>query len=270
MSRDLSPPEAFWGNPRRLFNTLLWVVLFLNVMHAFRFVYFTYTSHPVGYRLVDKFNMDGEMAVPAWFSTLLIAAAAVACVGVASRVRRAGGKGAYSWWLLAAGLFFVSLDENVSLHETLNGEVGQVVERDGIFYFGWVLIYGPLAMGLAALVLPGLWRAPRRVFWTLVAAAVVYCGGAVGVEMMSGLLLSSSADVDMTAWSYFFCVLLEENGEILGMMLMLRGLALYLTAEPESFPVSENVAPPADAQAPARRAQPAEADADPPMEGAWA
>ncbi|MEO0513799.1 MAG: hypothetical protein AAF086_00705 [Planctomycetota bacterium] len=211
-------------NPPRMARLLLLVIVGLNLMNLFRFVYFNYTSHPVAYRLVRKFSFDLEMTVPAWFSTLLIAAAAWICTRLAYRAWVGRERGRVGWVIFAAGLWFVSVDENISIHEMLIHPMSELIGRSGVFYFGWIVVYVPLLLIFVWLVWPAVASMQRDARRWCVIAGVTFVGGAVGCEMVGGLFYEQMDDSEWNKVAYFVTVSVEESLEMVGMTFLIRGL----------------------------------------------
>ena len=178
------------------------------------------------YRL---FHLDREMAVPAWFSSLLIMLAALLLAALAEAHRRAGRPGFKRWLLAAAVAVGLSADEAVALHENLNSRVGGAVgDETGLLGFGWVLPYLLLVGLMAGAYLPLVWRLPRWAAGGIAAAAAIYVGGSIGCEVVAGLV---AADTD--GWmpvqhppaTLTVLLIAEEVCEMAGVLLLIATLA---------------------------------------------
>ena len=82
----------------------------------------------------------------------------------------------------------------------------------------WVAPYGALVMLLAGLYAPFLDALPSRTRWGLVLSAVIFLGGAMGVEMISASVYEQKA----VRYSVLYAVLysIEEFMEMLGVALL--------------------------------------------------
>lgn len=130
-------------------------------------------------RVYGMFSLSFETNLPTWYSSSLLAAAAVGLALVAAVTRDRWRR---YWWALAGCFAFMSLDESIEIHEQLGGLVG----GSGVFYFDWVLIAGPavLVLGLVfARFVLALEPTTRRRF---VVAGVLYVGGALAMELPLG------------------------------------------------------------------------------------
>jgi len=130
------------------------------------------------------FFVDREMGVPAWFSTVLLFAAGERLWRVASAEKAAGSPWARHWRFLSVTFVYLSLDELTEIHEQAIPVVQHVLHTSGgLLTFAWVVVAVPL-VALFGLVYLRFLRAQSAVLrWTFLLSAVVYLGGAVGMEV---------------------------------------------------------------------------------------
>jgi hypothetical protein len=167
------------------------------------------------------FDVFSEGNLPTWWSTALLALTAVthAVTGVlAPRFK-------FAWFVSAAVLAALSLDDHTSLHERLE-RVGQswvTFER----FPGYWLVPGifaglavAVALGLLAVKLTGVTR------WCMVGGLALLLGSAMGMEFVQGLLVAEGESGPL----YVLVLHAEELGENIGVLLMLtaavRSLAI--------------------------------------------
>jgi hypothetical protein len=158
-------------------------------------------------------DVDSEESIYTWLSIVVLFANALAMALVASSRAVAGRRDVLHWRFLACGFAALSLDEAVSLHEKLADPMIAAFHPTGVWSVGWVV---PAAIGSFAallLVLPFLLRMPWTVARALVAAGIVFVGGAVGMEMLSGLLIGAP---DQLSFEYRELSALEETLELAG------------------------------------------------------
>lgn len=170
--------------------------------------------------LVRVFDLDEERSLPAWFSTLLLAAVAQQ-LWVLARRPGAPRAAARTERLLAVVFAYLSLDEMTSLHEQTITPLGRALDLDGALSYGWVLLFVPAALVVGLLSLGWLRSLPREAGRLVLLAGALYVGGAAGVELMGAQLFSVGMGDSLT---YQMVVVLEEGGEILGALLMLSVL----------------------------------------------
>ena len=157
--------------------------------------------------------------LPAWYSSglLLLCATSLACVAAIQRAGR--GPLSRQWWVLAALVLVMSIDETVQLHEDLGVVTSAVL---GV-RVPWMLPAAGIVLAVVFLT-RGLWRSlesvTRRRF---LLAAGVYGTGAVGME----LIYKAVAPVRDGAL-HFALIHVEESLEMTGVVLLFRAVWLVL------------------------------------------
>lgn len=178
------------------------------------------------HRLLHLFYLGGELSVPAYFSSLMLLAAG--CLfGLIARAHALRGRGwCLHWTLLALGFVWLSFDEAASIHEVLNPTVRIWLGMAFLSGAAWTVIAAPAVGILAVLYLQFLLSLPSRYMRLFVTAGLLYLGGAIGVELISQVLLKPQ-DVGMS-WPYRLAVVVEETCEMLGIACLIYGLVAYL------------------------------------------
>jgi hypothetical protein len=148
-----------------------------------------YVIHILGRADLEEFliavDVDAEANIPTWYSAMTLLACAALLAVIAARVRDAGGRFVGHWRWLAILFVALSIDELAQLHEHL-GRLQSVWHTHGIFYFAWVIpaSFFAAAVGLAYLRFLG--HLPALTRRRFILAAIVFVGGALGVEALSG------------------------------------------------------------------------------------
>lgn len=168
------------------------------------------------YWQLSVFDLDEEESFGTWFSSGILAVAAVLALHQA-RVLRSQGPRWDRWWLvLGVGFFLLSVDEVVGIHEYVN----TLMEDTPWTVFGF---------GIFALVglsyLPFLWHYRWRTALLFLLAGAIYGGGAVGVEHFT--------DSDVSSLHYNMWTALEEGLEMAGAILFIYGLLDHTRGTPE-------------------------------------
>ena len=186
-------------------------------------------QHGLGWGDEDRIwllDLDVERSFFTWFSQLLLAGAAVLLLDTGVKVYRSDRLVGAQWVVLGGFFLFLSADEALSLHELLSATVGSALGTSGSLTFAWVLPIGALCLlGLIASI-PFLLRIPARVRATMILAAVLYLGGAIGMELVGGKIYSDAAG-DVTTSAYRLAAIIEEGLEGLGVLVFLFSIALY-------------------------------------------
>jgi len=182
----------------------------------------------IGARLVNALHRftftDREGNLWSWFSVLSLALLAVVFAGHAFVQRRTGGH-PLPYAALGLVALYLSLDEDVSLHEKL---AALVPEHRSTFQW---LVYGlPVALvaGLVVLwIARGIDRSLRR---RLIVAGVVYLLGAAVTESIEAVvvLAQPSRTEALASFWYALSAGVEEGLEVAGVLLAVRAALLAL------------------------------------------
>jgi hypothetical protein len=181
------------------------------------------------------FDVFSEGNLPTWWSVGLLVLTAVThavtgALAVAGRVR-----GAWTWFVSAAVLGGLSLDDHTALHERLE-RIGQDWVSFERFPGYWLVpgIFAGLvvagALGLLAAKLTGATR------WCMIAGLALLLGSAMGMEFVQGLLVAEGESGPL----YVLVLHAEELGENLGVLLMLTAAvrSLDITRDADRLSVS--------------------------------
>lgn len=172
-------------------------------------------------------TMTGEMTIPAWFSTCLLWTAAMGLAAIAWRHWSLRLAGAVGWTFLAAVFMYLSIDENVALHEVHFKTIGRSIFTQAQEHTRtWLTAGLSLAALVAAMSVPLLRRIPVPTACTMVLAGAVFLTGAAGFEWIGGVLENQGAAL---RW-YNLMVCLEESFEMLGVVIFLHAVTSYLAA----------------------------------------
>ena len=171
-------------------------------------------------------DVDVERSVYTWYSQLILAATAVYLADTAFKLFFHAKIAGIHWFLLAALFMVLSADEALSIHEMLSGRLSNVIQTSGWFTFAWIIPAGILcSLGLAAAT-PFLLSIKPKVRYLMVLSAALFLGGAIGMEMVGGNVLSIN-NGDIADIRYRICVSIEEGLEGIGVLVFLFSHVLY-------------------------------------------
>lgn len=206
-----------------------WVMIlvagFLLVQAALSLGFIGYVKGVPGTR---QFNMDSELNLPTWWSSSILVATALVCVGLwltGSRMNRPS----IQWLGIAFGFMLLSAEEIASIHEDVGVAVGGSADNVSV----WPLVYAPFAAVFIWMMVRAVRELPRPIALLATAGLLSY----VSVLIVEVLSLSSESNATILA---------EENLELLGTGLMFAALASELTRRflalyPEPHRVAEPV-----------------------------
>lgn len=227
---DIHRPEAAPGPVERAVSLrkLGWWVLGVSVLlNVLSMAIPALIDHPLTTERGEirvYFDVFSEGNLPTWWSVALLVLAAVSHAVVGALAVAARTRGAWAWFVSAAVLGALSLDDHTSLHERLEriGKSWVSFER----FPGYWLVPGIIA-GLVIAVAMGLlaWRLSGLTRWCMIGGLALLLGSAMGMEMVQGLLVAAGESGPV----YVLVLHAEELGENLGVLLMITAAVRSVT-----------------------------------------
>lgn len=190
------------------------------------------------YRLRFRmFSLDREMALPAWFSSLLMSAngGLLLVLAYTRRAKRQGN--VLAWTTMALVFLALSIDESVAIHEVLPDRVREWLGpyATGLLYYAWYLPVLAVMLVLVWFWVPAWWRLPRKTRWGFAGGIAVFLGGAVVVEAIMGHFMHANGLEDPplqhAPWSIRLLIVAEELVELLGMTIVACTLLAHLAPQ---------------------------------------
>lgn len=175
---------------------------------------------------MSKLDLDSDLTLPSWYSSLLLALCALLLFLIAMSVRARGQRDALKWGLLALIFVVLSMDEAIAIHEMSLEPIRNAFDFPAIFTFGWIPFAIALIVVLAIVYVPFLLRLPRPLAVGMLAAAVIYVFGVIGMGMVNGALFSALDQQKNLLFSLSSSI--EEALEILGLTLLIMVLIDHL------------------------------------------
>ncbi len=221
-----TPPLVLTLQPRQVARILGLTAAILILASIAGQVFRLVTGHDHARGIIPLFYVDREFNIPSYFSAALLMMAAWLLGVIAVAKRQTGGRYAERWLMLAFTFLYLSIDEALGFHELLNGPVREMLGAygQGLFLFAWVLPGGAavLLFGLAFLKL--LREFPPPIRRAVVIGAVLFVGGAIGVEMISAWIYTRQGD----SFVYSLASAVEEGAEMAGIIVFIHALLEYL------------------------------------------
>lgn len=163
---------------------------------------------------VRLFHLDGEANATTWFNSMLVLAAALACLAMALAERLP--RSPRMWWVLAVTFAVFSLDEFASLHELSSESLRELWQTSGLLHYPWVLAGAVVAGLVAALCMADVRRLPRRTAQLVILSGAIFVTGAIGVEVIGAWWSSNHGELNLT---YQSITAVEETLELAGLAL---------------------------------------------------
>jgi len=171
------------------------------------------------------FDLDEEQSIPTWYSSLLLFCCAVLLLTISRLVGRTGGVDLTRWTALSGVFAYLAMDEAVSIHERASQPLRDTLGLSGVFHYAWIIPASVLLAAFCLYMLPFMFRLPRRTAVRFAAAGAVFVSGALGIEIVGGVIVSQSG-TEVAA--YQIAVTIEESLEIIGTTLFFAALVDHM------------------------------------------
>ncbi len=175
---------------------------------------------------VPAFDVDREQNIPTFFSVLLLLASAFILAVITALHRRLRRPFVWQWATLSIGFVLMAFEEAFRVHEQLIVPVGIMLGDigRGLSYYAWLLPAMALVLVVCLFFLRFLWNLPPRTRTWFIAAAIVYLGGAIGLEACQVLWAERFG---MHSLTYNMIATVEEGCEMTGTTVFIWALLEY-------------------------------------------
>ena len=214
-------------SPRSLLLAMLFIISVLVVMGLGVKLGGVVAGLDVRPGVVALFDLNHEGNVPVWFSSTGLAVASL--LAFLCRIVAPEGRWRWHWLGIALLLIAASLDETASFHERLGRFIRRTFDTTGVAHFGWVLPAIAMVIFLLGAYLRFLIAQPKVIRSRMIIAAVLYVGGAVGMEMVSGWFLTSGIEEQaLETTTYVILATIEETLEMCGIAVGITAILMRL------------------------------------------
>jgi hypothetical protein len=212
--------------PRTVLKVLLAIAVLLSLLSvAMRLLrWYALTEDTFAWRVAFLFDLNIEHNIPSYYSSILLLAAGVLLLCIATWARSRREPDVRYWTGLGAIFVFLSMDEMIELHEMLTNPLRYRFDLPGFLFYAWVIPYALFALTVALVYLRFLWRLPPRTRWLIIASGAIFVLGAIGMEVATAHLLTVTSD----RRAYLLAEHLEEFLEMAGVSLFIYGLTDYI------------------------------------------
>ena len=218
--------------PRTVLRAMLTVIAFLLLSHLVIQLLRFLAGYDFQFGLLRWLDLHEEANLPTWYSalSLLLCSALLGFIAWSHRRLRTGQAAAWSGLAMIFG--YLSLDEATMIHETI---LEPMVVRlssggqwTGYWSYPWVIAGLALVAIVTALYLRFVIKLPPRTRTLFVVAALLYVGGAIGVELITARY---DSEYGIARLGYSLWVMLEEGAEMSGVAIFCYSLLEYVTAQ---------------------------------------
>jgi len=176
----------------------------------------------------EKFDLDHEYNIPTGFSSLLLLISSALSWLMAKHNSLGENPNLYKnhWMGLSFLFLYLAIDEVAVLHENL----GDLLIKEKLFDREWILLALPFLLIFVVLYMRFFLSLPKEIKNLLFLAAILYVGGAVGVELLNGWY-EDVYDVYNEDKLAILQVLttIEESLEMAGIMVYIYALLKYMS-----------------------------------------
>jgi len=220
-------------NPVALTRPILVIIILLLVGHLFGLMVVLKFGVDHTNFWVNAFNLDKEAGIP----TLVVIIEWLLCVTMLlliAMVRKKQNKTWLMWGLLALIFLFLTVDESISIHEHLATGLHNSLNTSGLLYFAWVIPYGLSFAFLCFAYFRFFLRLSAKVKKLFILAAVLFVGGALGMELPEGRYYAlHGRDV----FYHLVFISIEETAEMLGLLVFFHALIIQMQEETAGFQI---------------------------------
>lgn len=202
------------------------LIILFAILHGISTFLAWSTNNPSIKSLSDEFNLDKENNMPTFYATALLLISSL-LLFIISRIKMLKNDLYRKHWSFLSVLFLLlALDEASSLHERLVYPLRRMFNLSGIFYFSWVIVGIIAILILTVTYIKFIIDLPRKAKVQFIIAAVLFVGGALGVELIAGAYASSYTKDNLT---FDIISAFEEILEMSGIAVFINALLQYLS-----------------------------------------
>ncbi len=175
--------------------------------------------------LVHFFDVNSERSLPTWYSSFALMFCAVLLGSIAQRKRQEQDAYRWHWFGLALIFIYLSIDEAESLHEILIEPLRALIGQSTLLYYPWVLVGLVLVLIVSLLYFRFLFHLAPKYRFLFVASAILFVAGAIGFEIIDGVVESLFGEHNL---GFVLLFHIEELLEMLSVVLFIYTLSVYI------------------------------------------
>jgi hypothetical protein len=195
------------------------------------------------------FDVGEERSIPTWFESIQFLLCSMLLAVIAVAKKRRSDHYSLHWGVLSVILLLLSLDEVASIHEAIGQQSENLLHSvtgltpGGAIKFFWVVPGAILALIVLLAYLRFLADLPRSTRRSFLFAGALFVLGALGLEMLSAQVSSSSEGIANLFGSAIPKIMIglqtcvEEMFEMLGLTAFVYALLAYISSYAEDISV---------------------------------
>lgn len=178
----------------------------------------------------NVFSLERELNIPSWYSSFMLLFSS-GLLAVITSIKKKDKYFVY-WKSLSLIFLLMSMDEAFSFHELLIiPSLREELNLSPVFYHTWVIFGIPAVIFFAFKYFKFFRDLPKKSQSLFLLAATFYVGGALGMEMVSGILIK------YLRWTAVLGVVIEESLEMIGIVTFIYALLAYLSSLKEMMDI---------------------------------
>mgnify|MGYP001125495263 CR=1 FL=1 len=216
-------------NPSKTFKLLLYIIIGLTLANILvRLSEVFWENIPT--ILVHLFNTDKEQNIPSVFSSIILLFCST-MLYIIFRVKKDNRQHFKDWKILSIIFLVMSIDELLSLHESLNA-INKVMNNSGFLYLGWVIPAAGFVLIFILYFMGFIRTLPKKTRRLFIIAGTIYVTGALFLELFAGYLVDPATPNPnyFGPYPYLIQSSVEEFLEMIGIAIFSYALMSYITS----------------------------------------
>lgn len=177
-------------------------------------------------QVLKRFDLGHEPSLPGWYSSVALAFASALSFLIAVVKRRMQEPYLAHWYGMSAMLLLMAIDEAIMIHEMSDNTMRDFLDASGPLYFAWVIPAFFAVLIVAAVYFRFLLHLDPRTRRLVFTSACLFVTGAIGLEMVAGVVFTIGDGVNSLAHTISQSV--EESLEMLGVLVFIYAMLDYI------------------------------------------
>lgn len=185
------------------------------------------TVYDRAFGLIPLVDVDRELTIPTVFSVILLFFISLLLAVITVIKKKQNEPFVRSWAILAGGFLYMSFDEGSSIHELAIAPIKKALgdSNPSFFLFAWVIPGIVIVFIFTISYIKFFFKLPKNIRLMFLISAVLYLGGSLGFEMISGHYASIYGIKNL---EYNLIVTVEESLEMAGIIVFIYTLLKYI------------------------------------------
>lgn len=208
---------------------LIGIFILLFLLNLLVIIVYHCTDHYLFYGLYLLLFFDYEMNLPTFFSTFILLLSSLLSYFVYKAHKKSNLNDSKYWLVLSILFLLFSLDEFITVHETLMVPFREIFNiTSGFLYFAWVIPGIIICLILLAYFLKFYLNLPPRYRLFFGISALLFIFGVIGMEIINGYFFTEGKSPSLL---YRFLTTIEESTEMIGVIIFIGTILDYINSD---------------------------------------